>query len=367
MFIALLSIPLLNGVFKAVEYGRVDENRVFRDSLELDINKLDAFPEEAEEYFNDNFSFRTPLLNSYHHIKFNYFGVSPHPEQTIVGKDGWYFLAGQELKIFEGRVRLSNDQLHRIKIEWINRKQYFDQKGIKYYWMICPSKHEIYPEKLPFYAVQSKEMSRVDQLKETMKDDFPNFIIDPREALKATKKEHNVYFQLDNHWNYIGAREATRVLIDRIAKDFPDKDISMPDNFFWDDKKVQWGFHYTALGISSLSSTDYFPRTLRGGGRKVDKYGFTQESEYSYEWEFEERYKNPKSKSDLRVLIIRDSFGDYLRPFIKEAFGESVMIFDYWEYKLNEEIIDTVKPDIVIYENISRFLEVYAGEEKVSD
>lgn len=367
MFLALLLIPLLNGVFKVVDFQRTGENRVFRDSLELDINRLDAFPKEAEEYFNDNFSFRTPLLSTYHHIKFNYFHVSPHPEQTILGKGGWYFLAGQEMKVFEGRVTLNEDQLGKIKEEWTNRKQYFDKKGIKYYWLICPSKHEIYTEKLPFYAVQSKKANRIDQVKKLLNDNFPNFIIDPREALKSAKKEHDVYFQLDNHWNYLGAREGVRTLIDRIALDFPDKNVTMPTNFYWDEKKVQWGFHYTALGIPSLSSTDYFPRTLKGGGKKVEKYGFTQESEYSYEWEYEERFKNPKKKSGLRVLIIRDSFGDYIMPFVKEAFGETVMIFDYWEYKLNEDIIETVNPDIVVYENISRFIEVYAGEEKVSD
>jgi hypothetical protein len=70
---------------------------------------------------------------------------------------------------------------------------------------------------------------------------------------------------------------------------------------------------------------------------------------FGYLSEYEKRFANKKSKSGLRILIIRDSFGDHLVPFISEIFDESVFIFDGWRYELNDSIVEIVKPDIVIY------------------
>ena len=73
VFLILLILPFINDQLKLWQFERKDENRQFRDSLSIDIKRLDYFPKEAESYLNDNFSFRTPLLNLYHEIKFSYF------------------------------------------------------------------------------------------------------------------------------------------------------------------------------------------------------------------------------------------------------------------------------------------------------
>ena len=76
-------------------------------------------------------------------------------------------------------------------------------------------------------------------------------------------------------------------------------------------------------------------------------------------WNYERRYINEHSKSGLRVLFIRDSFGNQLVPFVKEPFAESLFIFDAWRYELNKPIIEKVKPDVVIFLGLETHLESF--------
>ena len=61
-FLAILYLPLINGGLNIWQFERKNENRVYRDSVEVDLNHLDAFPNDFDTYFADNISFRTPFL-----------------------------------------------------------------------------------------------------------------------------------------------------------------------------------------------------------------------------------------------------------------------------------------------------------------
>ena len=138
LFLMLLFSPFINDQLELWEFERKDENRQFRDSLRIDIQRLDYFPIEAESYLSDNFSFRAPLLNLYHKIKFSYFKISPHPNKTIVGKDSWFFKANDEKDIYEGNRSFSKLELDHFLTEWKKRKKYLDSLNIKAYWIIAP-------------------------------------------------------------------------------------------------------------------------------------------------------------------------------------------------------------------------------------
>lgn len=62
------------------------------------------------------------------------------------------------------------------------------------------------------------------------------------------------------------------------------------------------------------------------------------------------RYRNP-STNNLKVLIFRDSFTSGILPYLKESFGEILFI---WDYKLNKELIEQEKPDILIHIIVER-------------
>ena len=348
LFIMIITVPVFNSFTGIWEYERKDENRIFKDSISIDINRLDVFPGEFDEFLKDNFSFRSPLLDIYHHIKFYYFKVSPHPDRTIVGLNNWFFMAGKEKDIIEGKLNYSEEQLEMFSAEWKSRKNYFDSKGIKFYWIIGPFKHNIYPEFLPF-NIDIGETKRVDQLKDYFKGELEDVIIDPSPDFFTAKENVKLYYQLDNHWNLSAGHLVSKLLMSKIQMDFPDLALRNIPDHNWKDSIISKGIHYNIIGIESLLEKERYPDIELGHFAEAEKFGFIPPEGFGYPDEYEMRYLNANATSDLRILVIRDSFGRMLMPFIIEQFKESVFIFDAWRYATNEEIVEAVKPDIVVF------------------
>ena len=125
---------------------------------------------------------------------------------------------------------------------------------------------------------------------------------------------------------------------------------------------MQSGIHYRVLGIEDLYEIDQSPVFENECAKEFKKYGFPPTKGFPYPWTYEKRYVNKEDTSGLRILVIRDSFGHQIIPFLKESFSESVFIFDAWQYKLNEQIIEVVKPDIVVFLTVETHLEKFIAE-----
>lgn len=363
IFILILITPTINSITGIMKFERKEENRNFKNNLEIDIRHLDKFPKEFNTYINDNFSFRTPMLEIYHYIKFSSFKISPHPDKTIIGENDWFFMDGKEIDIYEGKWDFSEKKLEKYKKEWNRRKKYLDSKNIKFYWIIAPFKHYIYPEHLPFYFYKSKKERRAIQLKKYLKDDFDDFIIDPvPELLKHKNKK--LFYKLDNHWNFNSGKIAAELLINKIKKDFPEKNIPDIPIYKWDTMTIQKGFHYNVMAIESLKELNEFPIIENINSIKTKNYGFPCIKGFAYPWDYEKRFKNDSINNGLKILFIRDSFGKQILPFIRESFEESLLIFDAWRYKLNEPIITKFKPDIIVFLGLETHLEAIISDKK---
>jgi hypothetical protein len=345
----MLVLPKIVGITGILKFEAKKENRNFASFPEVDLKRLDKFPKEYEAYINDNFSLRTPLLELYHHIKFHFLGVTPHAKKTIIGKKGWYFLAGETQEVFEGRKGFSDDELNRFTELWRNRDSYFDSLGISYYWMVAPTKYDIYPEYLPINIIPPSGKTRFDKLKEHLGKDFPELIIDPRPVLLEAKKSKKVFYQLDNHWTFLAGEEVAKQLLSRLREDFPMEIIEDCPPHQWDIRKVQRGIHYRTLGIKDLHEYSSYP--IRTDSAATE-YDFPIPEKFPYPDVYQERFVWTKAANDLKALFIIDSFGSRLIPFVSKSFLESVFIFDNWSYELNKPIVEKIKPDIVIYVNL---------------
>ena len=353
---------MINSFVGFAEFERKSENRVFRDSLEFNINNLQIFPPQAEEYFNENFSFRAPLLNLYKLNKRVVFSISPHPDKTIIGKNGWYFISQKEQRIYEGREEFSQSQLAEFSNLWKTRKQYLDSLNITNYWVIGPMKHYIYPEFLPFNINKKSGSSRVEILESYLETDFPGFIINPTNQFNLAKDSMDLYYKLDNHWNRRAGFIVSKMILEKLKSDFPSIKIPSYADYNWTDTTYKVGFHRNVIGLDELEELeelDKFPLDKDEQALSSDKYNFPVTHDFPYENDFEKVYRNNSDTTLPRILFIRDSFGDLLIPFLKEPFSESVFIFDGWNYGLNKEIIETVKPDIVIFLGLETHLEHY--------
>lgn len=355
LFLLVLVSPTLNTWLSIWDFQRSDENRAFHDSLSIDFGKLDAFPAHFDAYYNDNFSFREPLLQWYHYLKFYYFQISPHPNKTLIGANGWFFMAEKEKEIYQGKRNFTDADLEDLAAEWQYRKHYLDSLGIQFYWLIAPMKHNIYSEYLPF-TVQNGGERRVLSLKTYLDSIMPGRVIDPVPMLLQAKQSRKLFYKLDNHWNHEAAEIIARLLVDSIKKDFCHSNIPPIPEVKWKDSTYQAGIHYRVLGVKELIENERYP-CFQSFAKRTENYGFPTIEGFAYPWEYEYRYVNPDVNDGLRVLVIRDSFFGHVIPFFAESFMESVYIFDAWQYKLNTSIIETVKPDVVVFETLEVHIE----------
>ena len=347
-FLIIILLPALLG-FSGIEgFARKDENRAFKDSVSLNINRLDDFPSDFDAFLDDNFYFRSPLLDIFHRTKYFVFKTSSHPDKTLIGDDGWFYKAGVELEVLSGKLDFSPETLEAFTNEWKRRTAYLEERNIPVFWIIAPMKHHVYTDQLPFNIHLSKT-NRIDGLIAHLKPDFPNLIIYPIPELRANRDKANLYFKLDNHWNEHAGYITTQLLIEKLRVQFPDKDIIDIPKFHWEGEVIHKGIHYNVMGIDELSEYSETVVMNNPQSREADKFGFEPIAGFAYPWSYEYFYVNDSLKNGLRVLFIRDSFGEAIIPFTSEVFKESLYIFDAWQFKLNEEIIEQFKPDVVVF------------------
>lgn len=350
-FLGMLLLPMVNSVTKIVEFERKNENRTFHDTLIINVNRLDAFPKDCDTYLSDNFEFRTPLINAFHEIKRSIFHVSPHPENVIIGYNGWKFMAQREIDIYTGKSNFTEEQLKEFNQEWNYRMGFLDSLGISSFWVICPMKHYVYGEHLPFNFNYYAGEARVDQLAKSLSKTFPRLIVNPKQALiKAKNKGVKVYYKNDNHWNLKAGEIVAKQIVARLKTQFPNKQIDSPSNYTWLDTISEGGIHKDFLGIESpLYEFNQLPVFQNENALGAPLYDFKVPASFPYPDQFQKRFVQKHPSNNLKVLVIRDSFGDQVLPFLKEVAGETVFIFDEWKYQLNEEIILKYQPDVVIF------------------
>lgn len=344
-----LVVPTLLHFTGWVHFERESENRIFQDSIQVDIAKLDKLPKEVDAYTKDNFVFRTPLLDFYHYAKFSVYGVSPHPDQVVVGHNGWFFEAGKEREVYEGLEDFSNEELNAFDAYWESKFPLLDSLSVKVYWIMCPIKNYVYEDELPIFMQRSAGPTRSEVLTNYLKPRFEISFLDVRQRLIRAKEDgQKVFYKMDNHWNYTAGDIVTKMLLETIKQDFPQKNIPLIDQVEWKDSLLQKGIQYQRIGVKSLSETDRFPVFKHKNAREVEKYGFPSVKGFAYPWEYELRFKNKNLKNGLKMLAFRDSFSHQVIPFLSESFEESVYIFDSWQYKINDSILRVVQPDVLV-------------------
>lgn len=352
-FAVVLGVSFILNLGEVRFFERQDENRVFHDSIRLDL-PLRKWPSEVDNYVNDNFVFRTPLLKQYHHLQTRYLKVSPKKDQLILGKDNWYFMAEKEIRLFEGRDSISSNQMAELKSIWQYRQHYFDSLNIPVFWMIAPIKHYIYPEQLPFYYHQSGP-TNAERLKAQFNSFAPGLIIDPTTDLVSAKKQLKVYFQNDNHWNEAGGCIASRSLYHHLKPLYNDS-LNFPQvNFV--DTIVTSGIHKNRLGDTELIETSPYPKVENTQVYEAEKYGFPAPSGFAYKHLYETRFINPSANNHLKILVIRDSFGKQTFDVLPELFYETIYIFDAWRYNFHPEIVEEIQPDLVLFIGLEMHIE----------
>lgn len=333
MLISLLPI------FNIVVNGIPDEPRIedkIKNSYSMD---------KLEEYFNN-------YLYS--------FGISGNSEQVIVGSDGWLFV-GDKYANNITEFRKGSDSKKEISKKIIDAQtdwaKYLSTKGvIDFKIVVGPNKSTIYAEKVPDWA-KSQGKSISENLYKS------NIYVNSIEELVISKRNEDVYYSTDTHWNNYGAGVAFGQLI---------KGLNTVDGFIYPNEN--WS---KIVRISQRTGGD-LANFLKIEKLMSDKFLVTEINTKNHEhyiYNYNSRdllyagknvlYGNiynpiiihtPSALNQSKILWLSDSFGGAMAAYMEATFSH--VLKKHWKgvvgTPLLEELVEDWKPDYVFYTVVER-------------
>ncbi|WP_018212331.1 DHHW family protein [Desulfitobacterium hafniense] len=359
LFIMVLILPILtinriSGVMSKSENRYLAE---FPQIFNADGELAEGLKNSTENWLNDNIGFRELFVKLYSNFNYHFLGRSPN-ERVEIGSEGWlYYTRDNNLKIAAGTYPLSLQDLEKIKNHQEKVQEYFNDQGIEYVLILPPSKVSIYPEFIRSgdYSVRN---TPDDIVAEYLLQNSNIKVIKLKDDLLKAKSNEQVFFKTDTHWNESGAYIGYQTIIKELNR------------FGLTDSKP--------ISVNMVPSTYKGEFAAMMGDQNLLKAEYTQESEiplakaqkitngnvYDTIEKIKKKYNLKKpcyiysnpSVQGKKVLMYGDSmFGVWNMP---ELLAENFPEFTYmWTYNIQQETIDTVKPDIVFYEIAERFID----------
>jgi hypothetical protein len=349
-FLPVVYFPVYNELFPLIHKRCTDQAHVNIPFPNFDLEHLDKFPKQFSDYFDDTLKIKDKLILMNSLFKIKILNGSTINSKVIIGSDGWLFLKTEPFEYYQNKSLYSFYQLVLLQAVLKRRAHWANEHGMKFYLVIAPNKHFIYTEHLPSEFQNEPELDRTDEIMAFMKPDTEVNIIDLRNVLRQHKNPIPLYNKTDNHWNDLGAYYAYTEIIQRLKKDFPSVGSPLKLNSFRiDSSKVAAGLEAMLLDMEEWytdKKIKLIPQFKEKGvnGKKMN-YKFIGWFPLPDEYEIDKETGNATLPS---IVVIRDSYTDYLIPFLKEHFKRSVFIFDAWRYKENRNIINKEKPNIVM-------------------
>ena len=268
------------------------------------------------------------------------------------------YLVKDEMDLYYGNTVAKSNELTNYYDIFSYRKNILDSLGCKYYVVIAPTKASVYPEFLPLSKRKSVEKTLTDQIVSLLDTVTGITVIDLRTDLKKAKiRDIRMYHKSDNHWNEYGSYVAYEAIMNSLSVDFPNL-IPMPISKFNIKTVEAEGMGLTnMMGIYDGVYEDKImcEPTFKRKSKKGEKYNYPVVHGFPYTSQYEIVY-TVNNNNLPNMLMIRDSFGAPLIPFLSEHFNKSVFIFDGWHHWLNEDIVFNEKPDIYIQVVVESFI-----------
>ena len=349
VFLVLIGLPAAGNVRRPAE-AAVTENRSLAPAPEWKPTR--KFPGQFEAFFNDHFGFRQALIRGLAFAEVRWLRVSASAK-VILGKHGWLFYTDQPVGTrHRARRPLAAGQLECWRQLLEARRDWLAARGIRYVFVIAPDKQTIYPENLP-RALRGEQVhdSRLDQLLGYLRAHSDVVAPDLRTPLLRAKERERVYYETDSHWNECGAFVAYQRIVDALSPWFAGV-RPLPRGAFAD---------VAVSGIagdcaSLLSLSDRFNEDGCALRRQTPCADRQLPGLPPFVSPTEPRIVVEQADSTLpRALVLRDSFGAALVPFLAEHFRRTVFAWeDYPVFDVG--LIERERPDVVIQEMVERKL-----------
>lgn len=350
LFISFTFVLLIILPFFSKKDSYTKEKRTLAEFPDLD-QLIWNIPNKYTKYFNDHFPYRTQLSLFSNFIHIGILHTSTRPDLIRIGKEGWLFGYHKiNTDKYRGEVLYTEEELARIQYNLEEKEKWLESQGSKFYLLVLPMKHDMYPEYLPPSMIPRSNVNQRTQILDYLQDNSHIKLIDGHKAMFENKDNFRLYYKTDLHWNQMGGFYTYVALMKELEKDFPDlKTLSLDDYTIIQKHGDYSGDLLDILNTDTFFSRDpYFLKKKGGASATMNPYRplLPQESDYTY-------FEN-ENAPDIRLLVFRDSYSSYLIPHLSEGFSYSGYS---WHTNVLPDRVKKVAPDVVVQEIMQIFLD----------
>lgn len=221
--------------------------------------------------------------------------------QVIAGREGFLFF-GETLEDYQGTSPLSSEETDALTAKLCSLQAALQAEGRRLIVLIAPNKNTIYPEMMPGHILpaQAEGLSRLN----AALTNAGLTVLDAPALLTAHKVEGLLYYKGDTHWNARGARLIYQELMRLTGASAPDyAGVALVPGQAGDLTLLcQPGTQ--PLEPDAVPEIDRVYHTLRPM-RSLD----------------DARIQTSSQTTGLSLLVVRDSFGEGLFPYLANTAG----------------------------------------------
>ncbi len=172
-----------------------------------------------DQYFNDNFSLRSPLILTKRWLDYRIFHTTD-VKGVHVGTNGWLY-SRQSIDDYRKEACDRMQNIERLVLELHAIEKMIESTGRRFFFIVAPSKSTIYPEYVGFVPQSTAcNRSQYDLLLETIGFHPMKSFVRLERLLQGAKKSHALlYDKTSAVWNDLGAMVATRAIQTQIIQD----------------------------------------------------------------------------------------------------------------------------------------------------
>jgi len=310
------------------------------------------YPADFTSYFDDHFGFRRLLIRT--HSVLVLLGW-PDKGEVIVGRQGWLFFAEPRAKAsYQTTTLLSPQELAAWQRELERRRDWYAAQGSDYLVALAPEKSTMYAQFMPANVPRFGQRTRLDQMVEFLAANSDLQVIDPRDALVQASAQHRTYHRTDSHWNAWGGFVACQQILVKLSERHPNLHPKTLKDYTIREQEIQGKDLTVMLGLEHVIHEQAILVEPLASSRPQAAETGVESLPHGLWWAFQpEAYEVPDSDAPTAV-VVRDSFGNALIPFLAEHFRRSLFI--HW-YSMDESVILRERPDIVIEQMAERELQ----------
>jgi len=284
-------------------------------------------------------------------------------DDVHVGKEGWLFLrtgTNNSLSYYLAPDLFTEEMIN----NWINllrsRINYFQENEIAYAHLFAPNKLTIYPEfyrgDLPFFT-SSPLQKLFQKLVDLDLRSVLDHVVNPIEYFNNIKKDQQLYWKTDTHWTFWGVFGAYQLICKNLGYQ-TDMDLLKRD------RKTTTLVMDTGGKLNppvSEQATFFQPlvNAKRIYANPLEKYKEDRNYKNIFDYHVGSNvvFENPMAKIQQKVILFGDSFSESRPHLLTGALAETFREVHFvWSVNLDYGYIKDVQPDIVISENVERFM-----------